>query len=404
MFSHGYSNGANPWAVGPYATGNKAGRHPRLRDQRQPAELLATTASTPPATRSTPTARSGTAPVGGPPGAGEEVERRATPTTTRQLQLRCAQGTGGDQAPLPPAECPGNRRWIQLMFDAFLLQQGATSMLDARDAMLAADRMRFGGANQEVMWDAFAKRGMGKGASTPDADSGDADAELRLADVAATRRVTLPAARGRQGLRRPLRGPRHPGRRHRSADQARRNVASWRPAATRWCSSSAAARLQAVHADGRRPVSARRVRAHGAEEPRVGQRTAPRCSAPAPGRSTPTSSSTAPRPPTGPASTTATTSTQTQPVRRRRPRRRRAARSRRVQVSAMLRPGAGRPDRGPAAPTDPDSGSRFTALRRFALEACASSCGSAERDLEAVLHLARPTPSRAPGRGRWRRT
>ena len=60
---------------------------------------------------------------------------------------------------------------MQLVFDAFLLQQGATSMLDARDAMLAADRMRFGGANQAALWDAFARRGMGSNASTPDADS-----------------------------------------------------------------------------------------------------------------------------------------------------------------------------------------------------------------------------------------
>ena len=40
-------------------------------------------------------------------------------------------------------------------------------MLDARDAMLAADRMRFGGANQAAIWDAFARRGMGSDASTP---------------------------------------------------------------------------------------------------------------------------------------------------------------------------------------------------------------------------------------------
>jgi extracellular elastinolytic metalloproteinase len=52
------------------------------------------------------------------------------------------------------------------MFDAFLLQQGDTSMLSARDAYLAADRMRFGGANQAELWNAFAKRGMGESAST----------------------------------------------------------------------------------------------------------------------------------------------------------------------------------------------------------------------------------------------
>ena len=46
-------------------------------------------------------------------------------------------------------------------------------MLDARDAMLAADRMRYAGADQAAMWGAFAKRGMGSNASTPTADSGD---------------------------------------------------------------------------------------------------------------------------------------------------------------------------------------------------------------------------------------
>ena len=75
-------------------------------------------------------------------------------------------GTTAPQAPLPPEQCPGNRRWIQIVFDAFLLQQGDTSMLTARDAYLAADRMRFGGANQTELWDAFAKRGLGRSAST----------------------------------------------------------------------------------------------------------------------------------------------------------------------------------------------------------------------------------------------
>ena len=41
--------------------------------------------------------------------------------------------------------------------------------------------MRFNGDNQKVLWDAFARRGMGKGASTPNADSGDTEAQLRLA-------------------------------------------------------------------------------------------------------------------------------------------------------------------------------------------------------------------------------
>ena len=78
-------------------------------------------------------------------------------------QKRCADGE------VPADLCPGNRRWIQLMFDAFLLQQSDTSMLTARDAYLAADRMRFNGANQQVLWSAFARRGMGSCALSPTA-------------------------------------------------------------------------------------------------------------------------------------------------------------------------------------------------------------------------------------------
>ncbi|GAA0926725.1 M36 family metallopeptidase [Nonomuraea longicatena] len=64
-------------------------------------------------------------------------------------------------------KCPGNRRWVQLHFDAFLLTAAGTlSMVDMRDAMLAADRIRFGGANQDIMWTAFAEHGLGEGASS----------------------------------------------------------------------------------------------------------------------------------------------------------------------------------------------------------------------------------------------
>lgn len=66
--------------------------------------------------------------------------------------------------------CPGNRRWIQLMYDSFLLMPAAPSMLDARDAMLAADMARFGGANQKLMWKVFAQRGMGEDAYSVDGE------------------------------------------------------------------------------------------------------------------------------------------------------------------------------------------------------------------------------------------
>jgi extracellular elastinolytic metalloproteinase len=82
------------------------------------------------------------------------------PESDAELQRRCADGA------LPPASCPGNRRWIQLVLDAFLLMPTAPSMIDARNAMLAADVMRFGGANQSELWLAFARRGLGQNASS----------------------------------------------------------------------------------------------------------------------------------------------------------------------------------------------------------------------------------------------
>jgi hypothetical protein len=80
---------------------------------------------------------------------------------TPSLQLSCADGTTSVQS------CPGNRRWIQLMYDSFLLQAASSvSMLDMRDNMLAADLVRFGGANQDIIWGAFAESGMGQDAVT----------------------------------------------------------------------------------------------------------------------------------------------------------------------------------------------------------------------------------------------
>jgi hypothetical protein len=56
---------------------------------------------------------------------------------------------------------------MQLVFDAWLVPAtGAVSMVDMRDAMLVADRMRFDGANQDLLWNAFARRGLGEGASS----------------------------------------------------------------------------------------------------------------------------------------------------------------------------------------------------------------------------------------------
>jgi Zn-dependent metalloprotease len=80
---------------------------------------------------------------------------------TPALQRSCADGS------TPVAQCPGNRRWMQLMFDALLLSaNGAVSMVDMRDAILAADQVRFGGADVSLLWNAFARRGLGRDAAS----------------------------------------------------------------------------------------------------------------------------------------------------------------------------------------------------------------------------------------------
>jgi len=85
-----------------------------------------------------------------------EAYNDSFPAGDLELQRACIAGE------VPVDECPGNRRWAQLEFDAWLLMaSGAVSMVDARDAMLAADLIRFAGANQALLWNAFARRGLG---------------------------------------------------------------------------------------------------------------------------------------------------------------------------------------------------------------------------------------------------
>ncbi|HEU5474632.1 MAG TPA: M36 family metallopeptidase, partial [Actinophytocola sp.] len=80
---------------------------------------------------------------------------------TPALQRSCADGQ------TPVTSCPGNRRWMQLEFDALLLNaSGAVSYVDMRNAMIAADQIRFGGANAEIMWRAFAQHGLGRDAAS----------------------------------------------------------------------------------------------------------------------------------------------------------------------------------------------------------------------------------------------
>ncbi len=86
------------------------------------------------------------------------------PAGNDALQERCADGV------LPADRCPGNRRWMQIVFDAYLMMPPSVSMLGSRDAYLGADLMRFGGANQRLLWDNFARRGFGIDASDTSTD------------------------------------------------------------------------------------------------------------------------------------------------------------------------------------------------------------------------------------------
>lgn len=168
QFSHGFDNGGNIWAVGVYATQNK---ERAIRDYAINHNPLNYSDygfdSTGPEVHADGEIWNGT--QWSVRDALVKKYAKAFPYGDAALQRKCSVATA-TSSPLPASACPGNRRWIQLVFDAFLLQQGATSMLDARDAMLAADRMRFGGADAKVMWQAFASRGMGVGASVKNAD------------------------------------------------------------------------------------------------------------------------------------------------------------------------------------------------------------------------------------------
>ena len=63
----------------------------------------------------------------------------------------------------------GNYKAIQLVFDGLAMQRCNPGFVDGRDAILAADVASFGGANQCLIWRAFASRGLGF-----DADQGSA--------------------------------------------------------------------------------------------------------------------------------------------------------------------------------------------------------------------------------------
>jgi uncharacterized repeat protein (TIGR01451 family) len=61
----------------------------------------------------------------------------------------------------------GNRLILELVTDGMALSPPNPNYLQARDAILQAELLDFGGANQKELWNAFAKRGMGVHATCP---------------------------------------------------------------------------------------------------------------------------------------------------------------------------------------------------------------------------------------------
>ena len=55
----------------------------------------------------------------------------------------------------------GNKMAIQLVMDGMKMQPCEPGFIDGRDAILAADQALFGGANQCLIWEVFASRGLG---------------------------------------------------------------------------------------------------------------------------------------------------------------------------------------------------------------------------------------------------
>lgn len=369
-YEHGYDNGGNVWAVGAYATGNL---DTAIRDyaiDRNPLNFSDYGFDlTGPEVHADGEIWNGT--MWEVRQALVEAYDATHPSGDAALQLRCARATR-NATPTPAGSCPGNRRWLQLMFDSFLLQQGATSMLDARDAMLAADRMRFDGANQDVLWKAFARRGMGVDASVTSGDDHEpvpgfaaptgntavtfettgaariyvGDYEARVTPVADTVAGTplddtasftpgdydLLAVSPDHGFTRfsltipaggaPLTVP--------VADEL--NVASAAAGATVIEATAGSLNAEAL--------------IDGTEATNWGGVTEGNVDATNP-------------------SVAVDLAGDVQTVRR-------------VGVSALLTPAPADDSAVPLAQDDPDSGSRFTALRQFALEACTTGCGSAD--------------------------
>jgi extracellular elastinolytic metalloproteinase len=377
IFSHGYSTGTSPWVVGPYATGNKVAGIRDYPIDRNPLNY----------------GSYGFDSTGNEVHADGEIwngtmweVRQALvekydgqfPYSDTALQLKCAQASSdGAASPFPAQACPGNRRWVQLMFDAFLLQQGATSMLDARDAMIAADQMRFNGANATELYQAFARRGMGKRASTPSADSGDTVPSFASAKGKNVRVKFKGKGRGKIYV-----GP-YEARATPVADLSKKtpltNKTQFTPGKYRmtYVSPKTGFKRFTLKVSGKKGGKGkyRIVKRIKPKKNFAGSASGAKVLASTAGSRNPeflidgTEATNWGGVTEGDVDTTQPSVTVDLAGKRK-------VKINRIQVSAMLNPAPANPEEIPLA-ADPDSGSRFTALRQFALEVCKKNCTSA---------------------------
>ncbi|QRV93481.1 extracellular metalloproteinase MEP [Ceratobasidium sp. AG-Ba] len=70
----------------------------------------------------------------------------------------------------------GNIKAMHIFIAAFQIQPCNPTFLSARDAVIQADANKFGGANKCLLWQAFAKRGLGVGATASKVDNTDVPA------------------------------------------------------------------------------------------------------------------------------------------------------------------------------------------------------------------------------------
>ena len=216
LFSHGYSNGANPWAVGPYATGNAAAGIRDYAINKNPlnySDYGFDTHRRRGARRRRDLERHH---VGGPPGAGRRSGTASSRTPTRQLQLRVRaarpatqSAAAGHAVPRQPPLDPADLR---------LVPAPAGRHLDAgrprRDDRRRPDALRRRRPDDPVGGVRPARHGR-QGASTP-TPTPPTRRRASPRPRAERQAVTFTVRRQGQGLRRSLRGPGHPGRRHRS--------------------------------------------------------------------------------------------------------------------------------------------------------------------------------------------